>query len=151
MHVCEDDDLPDTELVTVELGTAVINTEGYRQLEKTEIAVNAEAVTWSGETIVTYTYWQETNDRNDAHTVMTNYEVSLDGLTMQLQPGASTDALGIYDLKVRITLPDSMTGEARKAWSSFPLNPVWFNVLIDGEAGKWGIGSFGCLQNISCR
>ena len=80
--------------------------------------------------------------------VFTNCSASLDGMTMEALPGAHGDDLGIYDLDVRITLPDSMQGNARKAWTNLAsMLPIDFKVLIDGQEGNWYHGGFGLTPN----
>ena len=155
VFVEEDDDLPATELLHVEVGTVRFNVNGYQAMETRTAAVDGNKVTWQGDTVVTYMelvdqadHDREATDWNTALQMFTNYPVSLDGMTLEALPGAKANAVGIYDLDVRITLPDSVQDNARAAWtglaSSFPID---FNILIDGQEGKWYPGGFGMTEN----
>ena len=155
VSVCEDDDLPDTELLNVDLGTVRFNVTGYQAMEKREAATDGKKVVWQGDAIITYMelvdpqdHDKSATDWNTALQMYTNYPVSLDGMTLEAEPGAYADDLGIYDLKVRITLPDSVQGNARAAWGRYASElPISFNILIDGQESSWYPGGFGLLEN----
>ncbi|MBR2604342.1 MAG: hypothetical protein IKE11_01480 [Clostridia bacterium] len=148
VSVCEDDDLPETELLNVDLGTVRFNVTGYQAMEARPIGNSDEKVVWTGDTIVTRQQWTTPDDPNDAVSILTNCAVSLDGMSMEALPGAYADALGIYDLKVKITLPDSIQGEAHDAWNnSVAYLPLSFDILIDGEKGDWHPAGFGMIEN----
>ncbi len=155
VSVCEDDDLPDTELLNVDLGTVRFNVTGYQSMETRSAEADGKKIVWKGDTIITYMelvdpqdHDKEATDWNTALQMYTNYPVSLTGMTLEAEPGARADDLGIYDLKVKITLPDSVQGNARAAWSQFAnMIPISFNILIDGQTGDWNPGGFGMTEN----
>lgn len=155
VSVCEDDDLPDTELLNVDLGTVRFNVTGYQSMETRSAEADGKKIVWKGDTIITYMelvdpqdHDKEATDWNTALQMYTNYPVSLTGMTLEAEPGARADDLGIYDLKVKITLPDSVQGNARAAWSQFAnMIPISFNILIDGQTGDWNPGGFGMSEN----
>ncbi len=91
---------------------------------------------------------QPATDWNNALQVFTNCAASLDGMTMEALPGAHGDDLGFYDLDVKIILPDSMQGNARKAWINLAsMSPLDFKILIDGQAGSWYHDGYGIAAN----
>ncbi len=155
VFVEEDDNLPATELLNVEVGTVRFNVTGYQAMETREAATDGTTVVWKGDTIITYMELVDPNDHdkaaadwNTALQMYTNYPVSLDGMTLEAEPGARADNLGIYDLNVRITLPDSVQGNARAAWSGLAnMFPVSFDVLLDGQSGDWTPGAYGMTEN----
>jgi len=155
VFVEEDYDLPATELLNAEIGTVRFNVTGYQSNEPRAVEAGTEKVVWQGDTILTYMELVDKNDHtqpatdwNNALQVFTNCSASLDGMTMEALPGAHGDDLGIYDLDVRITLPDSMQGNARKAWTNLvSMLPIDFKVLIDGQEGNWYHGGFGLTPN----
>ena len=155
VFVEEDYDLPSTDLLSVEAGTVRFNVTGYKTIEKRNVEADQSKVVWRGDTIFTYMelvdeqdHTQPATDWNNALQVFTNCSASLDGMTMEALPGAHADDLGIYDLDVRITLPDGMDGNARKAWTNLvSMLPIDFKVLIDGQTGNWYQGGFGLTPN----
>ena len=155
VSVCEDDDLPDTELLNVDLGTVRFNVTGYQAMETRTAETNGEKVTWQGDAVVTYMELVDPNDRdkeatdwNTALQMYTNYPVSLSGMTLEAEAGAYANDLGIYNLNVRITLPNSVQGNARAAWGQFAnMLPISFNILIDGQTGDWRPSGYGMTQN----
>ncbi len=155
VSVCEDDNLPATELLNVEVGTVRFNVTGYQAMETREAATDGKTVVWQGDSIITYMELVDPNDHdkaaadwNTALQMYTNYPVSLDGMTLEALPGARADNLGIYDLNVRITLPDSIQGNARAAWSGLAnMFPISFDVLLDGQSGDWTPGAYGMTKN----
>lgn len=155
VSVCEDDDLPDTELLSVDLGTVRFNATGYQSMETRTAEADGQKIVWKGDSIVTYMelvdpedHNKEATDWNNALQMYTNYPVSLDGMTLEALPGAHADALGIYDLNVKVTLPESVQGNARAAWSRYAnIFPISFDILIDGQEGSWRPGGFGLTPN----
>ena len=155
VFVEEDYDLPPTELLRVEAGTVRFNVTGYKTIETRAVEADHSKVVWQGETVLTYMelvdeydHTKIATDWNHALQVFTNSSASLDGLTMEALPGANADDLGIYDLDVRITLPDSMQGIARSAWTNLvSMLPLDFKILIDGQAGNWYHGGYGITPN----
>ena len=155
VFVEEDYDLPPTELLRVEAGTVRFNVTGYKSIEKRTVEANQNKVVWQGDTILTYMelvdeydHSKPAADWNHALQVFTNYPASLDGMTLEALPVAHGDDLGIYDLDVRITLPDGMEGNARKAWTNLvSMLPLDFNILIDGQEGNWYHGGYGIHPN----
>lgn len=155
VFVEEDYDLPATELLNVEVGTVRFNVTGYKTMETRAVEASPGQVVWHGDTVITYMelvdeqdHSKPATDWNNALQVFTSYPVSLDGMTMEALPHAHGDDLGIYDLDVKITLPDSMTGNARKAWTNLvSMLPIDFKVLIDGQEGNWYHGGFGLTPN----
>ena len=155
VFVEEDYDLPATELLNVEVGTVRFNVTGYKTMETRAVEASPGQVVWQGDTIFTYMELVDEQDHtkpaadwNNALQVFTNCSASLDGMTMEALPGAHGDDLGIYDLDVKITLPDSMEGDARKAWTNLvSMLPIDFKILIDGQEGNWYKGGFGLTPN----
>ena len=155
VSVCEDDDLPNTELLNVDLGTVRFNVTGYQSMETRSAETDGKMIVWKGDTIITYMelvdpedHNKEATDWNTALQMYTNYPVSLDGMTLEALPGAYADDLGVYDLKVKITLPDSVQGNARTAWNRFAnMFPISFDILIDGQEGSWRPGGFSLTPN----
>ena len=155
VFVEEDYNLPATELLNVEVGTVRFNVTGYQAMETRTAETDGKKVVWQGDTIITYMelvdpqdHDKEATDWNTALQMYTNYPVSLDGMTLEAEPGARADNLGIYDLNVRITLPESVQGNARAAWSGLAnMFPIGFNIQIDGQAGQWYPGGFGLTEN----
>lgn len=155
VFVEEDYDLPATELLNVEVGTVRFNVTGYKTMETRAVEASPGQVVWHGDTIFTYMELVDEQDNtkpaadwNNALQVFTNCSASLDGMTMEALPGAHGDDLGIYDLDVKITLPDSMEGDARKAWTNLvSMLPIDFKILIDGQEGNWYKGGFGLKPN----
>ena len=155
VFVEEDYDLPPTELLSVEAGTVRFNVTGYKSIENRAVEADQNKVVWQGDTIFTYMELVEEQDHtkpatdwNNALQVFTNCAASLDGMTMEALPGAHADDLGIYDLDVRITLPDSMKGNARAAWTNLvSMLPIDFKILIDGQEGNWYHGGYGLKPN----
>ncbi|MBR3136555.1 MAG: hypothetical protein IKG32_06070 [Clostridia bacterium] len=155
MSVCEDDDLPNTELLNVDLGTVRFNVTGYQAMKTRTAVADGKQVVWKGDSVITcmelvdpQDHDKEATDWNTALQMYTNYPVSLDGMTLEALPGAYADDLGIYDLKVRISLPESMQGNARAAWGKMAsMVPISFNILIDGQEGGWYTGGFGLIPN----
>ena len=155
VFVEEDYDLPATELLSVEAGTVRFNVTGYKSIEKRTAEADQNKVLWQGDTVLTYMELVDEQDHtkpaadwNNALQVFTNCSASLDGMTMEALPGAHGDDLGIYDLDVKITLPDSMEGDARKAWTNLvSMLPIDFKILIDGQEGNWYKGGFGLKPN----
>lgn len=155
VFVEEDDNLPATELLNVEVGTVRFNVTGYQAMETREAATDGTTVVWKGDTIITYMELVDPYDHdkaaadwNTALQMYTNYPVSLSGMTLEAAPGAHADNLGIYDLNVRIALPDSVQGNARAAWSGLAnMFPISFDVLLDGQSGTWTPGAYGMTEN----
>ena len=155
VFVEEDYDLPPTELLSVEAGTVRFNVTGYKAIEKRAVEADQNKVVWTGNTIFTYMelvdeqdHAKPATDWNNALQVFTNCAATLDGMTMEALPGAHADDLGIYDLDVRITLPNSMQGNARKAWTNLvSMLPIDFKIMIDGQEGNWYHGGFGLQPN----
>ena len=155
VFVEEDYDLPATELLNVEVGTVRFNVTGYKTMETRAVEASPGQVVWQGDTIFTYMELVDEQDHtkpaadwNNALQVFTNCSASLDGMTMEALPGAHGDDLGIYDLDVKITLPDSMEGDAWKAWTNLvSMLPIDFKILIDGQEGNWYKGGFGLKPN----
>lgn len=155
VFVEEDYDLPATELLNVEVGTVRFNVTGYKTMETRAVEASPGQVVWHGDTVITYMelvdpqdHSKEATDWNTAVQMYTSYPVSLSGMTLEALPHAHADDLGIYDLDVKITLPDSIQGEARAAWTkSPPMYPISFTILIDGQTGQWYPGGFGLKPN----
>ena len=155
VFVEEDYDLPPTELLSVEAGTVRFNVTGYKSIENRTVEADQNKVVWQGDTVFTYMelvdekdHTKPATDWNNALQVFTNCAASLDGMTMEALPGAHADDLGIYDLDVRITLPDSMEGNARAAWTNLvSMLPIDFKILIDGQEGNWYHGGYGLKPN----
>ena len=155
VFVEEDYDLPPTELLSVEAGTVRFNVTGYKSIEKRAVEADQNKVVWTGDTVFTYMelvdekdHTKPATDWNNALQVFTNCSASLDGMTMEALPGAHADDLGIYDLNVRITLPDGMQGNARAAWTNLvSMLPFDFTILIDGQEGNGYHGGYGLKPN----
>ena len=155
VFVEEDYDLPATELLNVEVGTVRFNVAGYKAMEQRTVQAEGQKVVWKGDTVITYMelvdpqdHSKEATDWNTAVQMYTSYPVSLSGMTLEALSHAHADDLSIYDLDVQITLPDSIQGEARAAWTGFAsIFPINFKILINGQEGSWYPGGFGMTEN----
>ncbi len=155
VFVEEDYDLPATELLNVEVGTVRFNVTGYQAMEQRTVQADGQKFVWKGDTVITYMelvdpqdHSKEATDWNTAVQMYTSYPVSLNGMTLEALPHAHADDLSIYDLDVKITLPDSIQGEARAAWTGFAsIFPIDFKILIDGQEGSWYPRGFGMTEN----
>lgn len=130
--------VPDTELFYAELGTITIDMNAYRRIAARALAAaNASAFTWGRETVEIGKSSYDgngTNDARDDRLSFTGYRVPMEGLTIRLEPeNASVSVLGIRNIRIRITPPDSWTDGEREAL----LQSLQFGVLLNGERGDW--------------
>ena len=155
VYVEEDYDLPVTELLQAEVGTVRFSVTGYQAMETRTAAADGNTIVWQGDAVFTYMELVDKSDPtkaatdwNNALQVFTNRAVLLDGMTLEALPGAYADDLGIYDLKVRIILPETVQSDARAAWTNFAsMCPIRFDILVDGQTGSWYAGGFGLIEN----
>ncbi len=127
--------VPDTELFTAELGTITIDLNAPKNLEQSGFAAEgkvvwgAETVTVSREEVLYNADWTAADQLS-----FIKHRVSMEGVTMQAETEtAAIDALGVKNLAIRVTLPDSWTAQEREALAE----SLEFEILIDGERGDW--------------
>ena len=145
--VCEEDRgddnyVPETELFKAQLGTITVNVRAYQNIEANPIAP-ADAVVWDAETVTVSKTEYDCGDPDDNYAddrvSLSKYSVSTDGLRMAVE-GIQVDALGIRDLKIRVTVPEMWTQEEREALAG----SLEWNVLLNGESGSWYPNGFQC-------
>ena len=102
-------------------------------------------VTWGAETVVVSKMDIDFGDPDDHYeddrVSLYKQRVSTEGLTMTADTeGAEFSALGIKNVKIRISVPESWTREGREALA----DSLTFNVLLNGERGDWLASPYGC-------
>lgn len=146
MTVIEDDHAPDTDLFEAEIGTVTINMRSYEQIEANSFRSD-DSIVFGGETVTVSKWgcdWGEVDwsiDGNAPGGIMSLYKqrVSLEGVTMTPEMNeAVIDSLGIRNIKIRFTFPESWTMKDRDAFAE----SLFFEVLLNGQSGKWQPGSF---------
>lgn len=125
---------PDSMLVLfrAELGTITVNMHGYQEIEARPIESAGAPVVWNAEMI---TLGKTDADFGEGGSVyeqvrFTKQLVSMEGVTMTAETDAAqTDALGVHNIQIRITLPASWTQEQREMLAASPLH---FTAAIEG-------------------
>ena len=145
--VCEEDRgddnyVPETELFKAQLGTITVNVRAYQNIKANPVTP-ADAVVWGAETVTVSKTEYDCGDPDDNYAddrvSLSKYRVSTDGLRMAVE-GIQVDALGIRDLKIRVTVPEMWTQEEREALAG----SLEWNVLFNGESGSWYPNGFQC-------
>ena len=136
--------VPDTELYNAQLGTITVNMKAYQNIEATGLTANGAPVVWDAETVVvsnhTYDNGEDFNSYADDRVSFSKHRVSTEGLTMTAED-IQANALGIRDLKIRITVPEAWTQDEREA---FVASLEW-KVLLNGESGQWQLNGSHCI------
>lgn len=149
VEVCEEDRgdgnwVPCTELFKAQLGTITINVHAHENLETSRIESKEGAVTWGAETVtVTKTdvdYGEPYDNYIDDRISFSKQRVSTEGLKMAVED-IQVDALGIRDLKIRITVLEAWTQDEREAFAE----SLAFKVQLNGESGDWILNAFNCV------
>ncbi|MBQ6234782.1 MAG: hypothetical protein IJK54_02610 [Clostridia bacterium] len=124
--------VPDTELFSAELGTITVNMTAYQTLDQRGFAAADDAAfVWGPESVLL----SRTTLDSDGLDRFTVYEAPMEGVQIRLDAtDATIDALGIRNIKIRITVPDSWSEDEREAL----FQSLQFNVLLNGESGDWG-------------
>lgn len=110
----------------VDLGTVTVDIDAYKSLTATAFVPGSDKVTFAPEeTLLTRRKWL-TDENGVPYVTVTNEPVNLSGLSFEPLEGGTVDALGIRDLRVRMTLPEGWTRG---------INPsdLRFIVLVNGE------------------
>ena len=124
----EQDDRPDTELYTAQIGTITVNMRAYQSVEAGK-PVSAGAVRWDAETVTLSKLGVESDCL-----AFSRLAADTEGLVMTAETDETEiGLLGVKNLRVRITLPEAWTQAQREAFAK----SLQFAVLIDGEAGDW--------------
>lgn len=128
VSITEQDDRPDTELYTAQIGTITVNMRAYQAIEIGS-PVGADVVEWGAETVAL----SRLGFDNGCLT-FTRLAADTEGLVMTAETDAAEiGLLGVKNLRVRVTPPDSWTQTEREAFAK----SLQFTVLIDGETGEW--------------
>ena len=136
--------VPDTELYNAQIGTITVNMKAYQNVASNGLEASAP-VTWGAETVVVSKTDIDFGDPDDHYeddrVSLYKQRVSTEGLTMTADTeGAEFSALGIKNVKIRISVPESWTREDREALA----DSLTFNVLLNGERGDWLASPYGC-------
>ncbi len=120
-----------TDLYAAELGTITVNMHAYRDMPQKEVEnTDSLVAAWAPEEIVmslTEAVWNSNAYVGDT---FTKYRVSMEGVTLRMEAEhAAINPLGIRNLKIRVTVPDSWTDEQREAL----LYSLQFQMLINGK------------------
>ncbi|MBR6038916.1 MAG: hypothetical protein IKP38_00350 [Clostridia bacterium] len=147
VEVCEEDRgddnyVPDTELFKAQLGTITVNVGAYQNIEASTVAP-ADAVVWGAETVTVSRTENHPGEPDDLYAddrvSFSKHLVSANGLTMTVEE-IEADALGIRNLKIRITVPEAWTQDEREAFAK-SLN---WKVLLNSESGSWYVNAYQC-------
>lgn len=125
------DQEPWTETVlNATLGEVTVDLDAYKSLRKTALKpVGNEAVFAPENVFFSLSDWK--SDENGVpYCTYVNQTVDLDGLTIEPLDGAYIDALGIQNLRIKLTPPKSWSRETLAYLNSMDLD---FDVLINGE------------------
>lgn len=124
-----------TELFRTELGTIAVNMRAWETIEKRSLSASEAPVRWTPETrLLTRTdyLFDGASEKGIAYSY-SRYTVDMDGVAVAAEAGGTVDALGIHGIRLRIATPATWTDAQREALAA----SLWFDVLIDGEAGGW--------------
>lgn len=117
-------------MVQATLGKVTVDLNAYKHLEKTALKADAPKVFAPEQTF--YTRWQNRRSRTGDYVTSVNIPLALDGLTLTALDGAYIDALGIHDLRILMTAPESWNDTILK--DSYGLRKfLHFRVLLNGE------------------
>lgn len=102
--------------LTAELGTAQFDLKAWERLERHNLAaVEEKAVYGPQKAILSHADWIETPYDETTYAV-TNTEADLEGLTFTASNAAYIDGLGIHDIRITVTMPESWTDEECEAF-----------------------------------
>lgn len=136
--------VPDTELYNAQIGTITVNMKAYQNLASNGLEAKDASVVWGAETVTVSNFDVDFGDPDDNYADdrvwFSKYRVSTDGLKMVAEE-IEMDALGIRNLKIRITVPEAWTLGEREAFAK----SLEFTVLLNGESGSWYFDSYQCV------
>ena len=139
-----DDVFRDTELFNAQIGTITVNMKAYQNIGSTGLTADDTSVVWGAETVTVSNFDVDFGDPDDNYADdrvwFSKYRVSTDGLKMVAEE-IEMDALGIRNLKIRITVPEAWTLGEREAFAK----SLEFTVLLNGESGSWYFDSYKCV------
>ncbi len=119
-------------LFRAELGTITVNMRGYQEIEARPIERAGAPVVWGAEML---TLGKADGDFGEGNAVyeqvrFAKQAVSMEDVTMTAETDAAQiDALGVHNIRIRITLPASWTQEQREMLAA---SPLYFTAAIDG-------------------
>lgn len=150
VRVCEEERgdgsyVPSTELFRAQLGTITVNVRAHRDLEAGVLESADGAIAWGAETVTLSKLEEDLNgtlgDKSDDCMRFSKYRVSMEGVAMWIDAKtAEINPLGIFDIQIHITVPETWTRAEREALAA----SLKFTVLINDEAGAW------FPQNLNC-
>ena len=141
VEVCEEERgdgsfVPATELFKAQLGTITVNVRAYQDLKTSEFVAANGAVVWGADTLtlsrVDIDFGKSDDGYADDRISFSKQRVSTEGLSMNVED-IKMDALGIRDLMLRVSAPESWTKEEREAFAA----SLEIGVLLNGERGDW--------------
>lgn len=139
-----DDVFRDTELFNAQIGTITVNMKAYQNIESSGLTADDNSVVWGAETVTVSNFDVDFGDPDDNYADdrvwFAKYRVSTDGLKMVAEE-IEMDALGIRNLKIRITVPEAWTQGEREAFAK----SLEFTVLLNGESGSWYMDGYQCV------
>ncbi len=98
-----------------ELGTARFDIKAFHGLESAPLTAEGPSVLASRSVKLSYCEWIETANSMDY--AVTNLAADLEGVSFTLKEGAYINGLGIQDVVIRVSFPDSWTNEQRTAFA----------------------------------
>lgn len=114
--------------LTAEVGTAQFDLKAWERLDRHNLAaVEEKAVCGPQKAILSHTDWIETT-YDETTCAVTNTEADLEGLTFTASDAAYLDGLGIHDIRITVTMPESWTDEDCEA---FRENLRFFALIAD--------------------
>ena len=137
--------VPDTELYNAQIGTITVNMKAYQNLASNGLEAKDASVVWGNETVVVSRSDVDFGDPDDRYEddrfSLYKQRVSTEGVTMTTDTeNAEFSALGIKNVRIRITVPESWTREDREALA----DSLTFKILLNGESGDWLASPYGC-------
>ena len=138
----DDSYVPDTELYNAQLGTITVNMKAYQNIEANRVD-STDRVVWGAETVTVSRTEYDPGEPDDLYAddrvSFSKHLVSANGLTMTVE-GIEADALGIRNLKIRITVPEAWTQDEREAFAK----SLKWKVLLNNESGTWYADAYQC-------
>ena len=128
--------VPDTELYNAQIGTITVNMTAYQNIESTGLTADGAPVVWDAETVTIFKEEMEvgSDETDDEKLSFIKHRVSMENVTLQAETeNTEIGALGIRNLQVRISVPETWT-QAERESLAYSLS---FNVLLNGESGDW--------------
>ncbi|MBR0435830.1 MAG: hypothetical protein IJK12_01145 [Clostridia bacterium] len=111
------------------LGTVRFDMKAVERLERKPLTAAVQSVTFGPQKVkLTDRDWTET-DYDDSTPTVIDYDADLNGLTYTVEDAGYLDALGVHDVRVRMTLPEGWTEQMCRA---FRIN-LHVDCEIDGE------------------